>query len=127
MLMFHITGDVVAEIGAYSRRGTFVLMPEFNPGLMLELIETERCMATLIVAAVILPKDVRNPPSVDHLFQHCRENLSPQKTPALWFCVDQYPMASTGKIQKAELMTLIADKKMLPVEWARPQARSSHA
>ena len=80
-----------------------------------------------IVAAVILPKGVRHPPSIDHLFQHCRENLSPQKTPELWFFVDQYPMTSTGKIQKAELLKLIADKKILPVEWVRPQARSSHA
>ncbi len=321
MPMFHIAGDVVAEIGAYSRRGTFVLMPEFNPGLMLELIETERCMATLIVptmivalldhpdrlkrdcsslrtilsgaanvpaalvrraqdtlgcqfciifgqtesngpitltspddsvedqtttvgrplphvevkivdpvtealvpieavgeiwvrgyqtmsgyfgqaeaslftmradgwlrtgdlgsmdargylkitgrlkdmiirggmnlypkeiedvlfdhpevsqisvlgvpdekwgeivAAVILPKDGRQPPSVDRLYQHCRENLSPQKTPELWFFVDQYPMTSTGKIQKSELMKLIAEKKIMPVEWVRPQARSAH-
>lgn len=54
MPMFHIAGDVVAEIGAFARRGTFVLMPEFNPGLMLELIEAQRCTATLIVPTMIL-------------------------------------------------------------------------
>ncbi len=320
MPMYHIAGDVVAEIGAYSMRGTFVLMPEFDPGLMLELIETERCIATLIVptmilalldhpdrptrdcaslktilsgasnvpaalvrraqgaldcqfciifgqtesngpitltspddsvedqtttvgrplphvevkivdpatevlvrleavgeiwvrgyqtmagyfgqaeasaltmrpdgwlrtgdlgtmdgrgylkitgrlkdmiirggmklypkeiedvlfdhpdvsqisvlgvpddkwgeivAAVILPKDVHRPPSVDRLFQHCRENLSPQKTPELWFFVEKYPMTSTGKIQKSELTQLIAGKHIQPVDWVRPRARPS--
>lgn len=54
MPMFHIAGDIVSEIGAYARRGTFVLMREFNPGLMLELIEAERCEATLIVPTMIL-------------------------------------------------------------------------
>lgn len=322
MPMFHIAGDVVAEIGAYSRRGTFVLMPEFNPGLMLELIESERCMTTLIVptmilalldhpdrptrdcaslrtilsgaanvpaalvrraqenlgcqfciifgqtesngpitltsphdtvedqtttvgrplprvevrivdpvteqvmavesvgeiwvrgyqtmsgyygqaeaslatirpdgwlrtgdlgtmdargylkitgrlkdmiirggmnlypkeiedvlfdhpevsqiavlgvpdekwgevvAAVILPKNTSQPPSVDRLFQHCRENLSPQKTPELWYFVGQYPMTSTGKIQKSEILKLIAEHQIEPVAWVKPGTRPTQS
>lgn len=54
MPMFHIAGDIVSELGAYVLRGTFVLMSEFNPGLMLELIEEERCETTLIVPTMIL-------------------------------------------------------------------------
>jgi fatty-acyl-CoA synthase len=54
MPMFHIAGDIVSEIGAFACRGTFVLMQEFNPGLMLELIEAERAEATLIVPTMIL-------------------------------------------------------------------------
>src|SRR5690606_19993768 len=41
-------------LGAYVLRGTFVLMQEFNPGLMLELIEEERCETSLIVPTMIL-------------------------------------------------------------------------
>ena len=322
MPMFHIAGDVVAEIGAFSMRGTFVLMPEFNPGLMLELIEAERCMATLIVptmilaildhparpsrdctslqtilsgaanvpaalvrraqetfgcqfciifgqtesngpitltspndtledqtstvgrplphvevkivdpqseavvpvdavgeiwvrgyqtmsgyfaqaeasratirpdgwlrtgdlgtmdqrgylritgrlkemiirggmnlypkeiedvlfdhpevaqiavvgvpdekwgevvAAVVLAKDQACPPTVDQLYAFCRANLSPQKTPELWFFVDQYPLTATGKIQKNELHGWIAEQKIRPVPWVRPAARANLA
>jgi fatty-acyl-CoA synthase len=54
MPMFHIAGDIVCEIGAYAMRGTFVLMQSFDPGLMLELIESERGQTTLIVPTMIL-------------------------------------------------------------------------
>lgn len=54
MPMFHIAGDIVSEIGAFALEGTFVLMREFNPALMLELIEAERCETTLIVPTMIL-------------------------------------------------------------------------
>ena len=54
MPMYHIAGDIVSEIGALAQRGTFVLMAEFNPALMLELFEAERCEATLIVPTMIL-------------------------------------------------------------------------
>ena len=40
------------------------------------------------------------------LRQHCRELLSPQKTPTIWFQVDQFPMTGSGKIQKTELKEL---------------------
>ncbi len=44
----------MAEIGAFALEGTFVLMREFNPALMLELIEAEPCETTLIVPTMIL-------------------------------------------------------------------------
>jgi fatty-acyl-CoA synthase len=60
MPMFHIAGDVVSEFGALARKGTFIIMHEFDPGLMLELFESERCNSTLIVPTMIL--DILNHP-----------------------------------------------------------------
>src|ERR1700733_1696954 len=54
MPMFHIAGSAVAEMGVLAKRGTFVLMPHFDAGLMLELFESERGNATLIVPTMIL-------------------------------------------------------------------------
>lgn len=54
MPMFHIAGSAVAEMGVLALRGTFVLMPHFDAGLMLELFEAERGNATLIVPTMIL-------------------------------------------------------------------------
>jgi fatty-acyl-CoA synthase len=54
MPMFHIGGSIVSELGTFSRRGTFVLMQAFEPGLFLELIEAEKCTNSLIVPTMIL-------------------------------------------------------------------------
>ena len=37
------------------------------------------------------------------LFAYLREHLSPQKTPRLWFEVEDYPLTGSGKIQKFAL------------------------
>ncbi|MDB5498880.1 MAG: lcfB 4, partial [Phenylobacterium sp.] len=34
------------------------------------------------------------------LVAHCRERISPQKTPANWIAVDDWPLTGSGKIQK---------------------------
>jgi fatty-acyl-CoA synthase len=34
------------------------------------------------------------------LFDYLRQHLSPQKTPSLWFVVDEFPLTGSGKIQK---------------------------
>ena len=34
------------------------------------------------------------------LHRHCREHLSPQKTPAVWCRVEAFPLTGSGKIQK---------------------------
>lgn len=36
----------------------------------------------------------------DDLHAYCRQHLSPQKTPAVWIRVDDYPLTGSGKIQK---------------------------
>ena len=41
----------------------------------------------------------------DALHAHCRERLSPQKTPTVWCRVDGFPMTGSGKIQKFRLRT----------------------
>jgi fatty-acyl-CoA synthase len=54
MPMFHVGGGAVCRIGCLSHRGTFVLAAGFDPGGLLELIESERGNATLIVPTMIL-------------------------------------------------------------------------
>lgn len=52
MPMFHI-GGVATELGTFALRGTYVLMPGFDAGLMLELFESERGMTTLVVPTML--------------------------------------------------------------------------
>jgi fatty-acyl-CoA synthase len=40
------------------------------------------------------------PIEVDALRAHCRELLSPQKTPSIWEQVNEFPLTGSGKIQK---------------------------
>ena len=54
MPMFHIAGAAMAQFSCLAYRGTFVLMPLWDAGLMLELFESERGNATLIVPTMIL-------------------------------------------------------------------------
>lgn len=79
------------------------------------------------VAAVILPKNPDAPPNPDVLWSHCRQNLSPQKTPEHWIFVREYPMTATGKIQKNVLREWSAEGKLQPVDWTRPGRNSKVA
>jgi acyl-CoA synthetase (AMP-forming)/AMP-acid ligase II len=54
MPLFHIGGPVVTEIATIASRGTYVLQPGFEPGVALELIESERGNASLLVPTMIL-------------------------------------------------------------------------
>jgi fatty-acyl-CoA synthase len=53
MPMFHVGGSALAEIGTFAFRGTFVLMPAFDAGLMLELFETYRGTITQAVPTML--------------------------------------------------------------------------
>ena len=53
MPMFHVGGGVLTEIGAFSQRGTYVLATEFEPALLLELIESYRATMTLLVPTML--------------------------------------------------------------------------
>jgi fatty-acyl-CoA synthase len=53
MPMFHIGGGALTEIGTFAFRGTYVLMPAFDAGLTLELIETYRGTITLVVPTML--------------------------------------------------------------------------
>jgi fatty-acyl-CoA synthase len=77
------------------------------------------------VAAVVQSKDPKNPPTPDELYQHCRANLSPQKTPETWFIVEQFPLTATGKIQKNVLRKMYDDGLLTPSDWVRPTRHSA--
>jgi fatty-acyl-CoA synthase len=53
MPMFHIAG-VLCQLGTIAQRGTFVLLPGFDPGLMLEAFETHRGTITLAVPTMLI-------------------------------------------------------------------------
>ncbi len=54
MPMYHIGGSVLTSIITLSKHGTYVLMPEWDPALTLELIDAERGNAVLLVPTMIL-------------------------------------------------------------------------
>lgn len=54
MPMFHIAGTVVTSLGTLARRGTYVIVPGFEPELILDLFETEKGNVSLLVPTMIL-------------------------------------------------------------------------
>ncbi|MCB0990904.1 MAG: AMP-binding protein, partial [Acidimicrobiales bacterium] len=61
MPLFHTGGCVMGVLGALDRRAKLVLMPMFEPGLFLELIETEQiemagAVPTMLIAAMEHPQ-----------------------------------------------------------------------
>ena len=50
-----------------------------------------------VIAAFILSD---NAPDVEHLRDHCRAIMSPQKTPSVWVHVPDFPLTGSGKVQK---------------------------
>jgi fatty-acyl-CoA synthase len=54
MPMFHVGGGVLTEIGTMTQRGTYVLLPHFDPALVLECIETYRGTITLLVPTMLV-------------------------------------------------------------------------
>jgi fatty-acyl-CoA synthase len=60
MPLFHTAGCVMGVLGALDRRATFVLMPQFDPGVFLQLVELERpwyagAVPTMLIAAMEHP------------------------------------------------------------------------
>lgn len=55
-----------------------------------------------IVAAFVRPEAGRAI-NVETLRSHCRQHMSPQKTPAVWRQVSDFPLTGSGKIQKFAL------------------------
>ncbi|WP_329045013.1 AMP-binding protein [Amycolatopsis sp. NBC_01488] len=54
MPMYHIGGGAVTSLGAWAKRGTFVILPRFDPGLLLEAFETYRGTHTLVVPTMLI-------------------------------------------------------------------------
>ncbi|GAB3002971.1 AMP-binding protein [Amycolatopsis acidiphila] len=54
MPMYHIGGGAVTSFGAWAKRGTFVILPGFEAGLLLEALETYRGTHTLVVPTMLI-------------------------------------------------------------------------
>ncbi|PXY18447.1 AMP-binding protein [Prauserella flavalba] len=54
MPLFHVGGCVTACLGIVARQGTHVVAPEFEPGLVLELMESERVNMGLFVPTMLI-------------------------------------------------------------------------
>lgn len=54
MPMYHIGGGAVTSFGAWAKRGTFVLLPAFDPAQLLEAVETYRGTHTLVVPTMLI-------------------------------------------------------------------------
>ncbi|TGD37051.1 AMP-binding protein [Brevibacterium aurantiacum] len=54
MPMYHIGGGAVTELQSISAHGTYVVVPSFDPGLILELFETYRGTHGLFVPTMLL-------------------------------------------------------------------------
>jgi fatty-acyl-CoA synthase len=54
MPMYHIGGGAVTSFGAWAKRGTFVILPGFDPGLLLEAFETYHGTHTLVVPTMLI-------------------------------------------------------------------------
>lgn len=54
MPMYHIGGGAVTSFGALAKKGTFVILPGFDPALMLEAFETYRGTHTLVVPTMLM-------------------------------------------------------------------------
>lgn len=54
MPMYHIGGGAVTSFGAWAKRGTFVILPGFEPGHLLEAFETYRGTHALVVPTMLL-------------------------------------------------------------------------
>jgi fatty-acyl-CoA synthase len=54
MPMYHIGGGAVTEFGTLAMHGTYVVVPGFDPGLVLELFETYRGTHALMVPTMLI-------------------------------------------------------------------------
>ncbi|WP_223838499.1 AMP-binding protein [Saccharopolyspora pogona] len=54
MPLFHVGGCVTSCLGIVARQGTHVVAPEFEPGLVLELLESERANMGLFVPTMLV-------------------------------------------------------------------------
>ena len=54
MPMFHVGGGTLTELGTIAQRGTYVLLPGFDPGLVLDLVEAYRGTIMLAVPTMLL-------------------------------------------------------------------------
>jgi len=68
-----------------------------------------------ILAAVIIPADSFEALCASALHSHCREHLSPHKTPVKWFVTKDFPLTPSGKVQKFALQEMIGEDMLTPI------------
>jgi fatty-acyl-CoA synthase len=68
-----------------------------------------------VAAVVRLAPGVAGTPDPAELFEFCRARLSGYKCPRLWFYTAEFPMTPSGKIQKHQLVRMIAEGELQPV------------
>ncbi len=56
-----------------------------------------------IVGCFVRPVDGTEP-KIAELIAHCRQHLSPVKTPTKWMFIEEWPLTGSGKIQKFKLL-----------------------
>ncbi|GLZ55596.1 AMP-binding protein [Actinomycetospora sp. NBRC 106378] len=92
------------------RKGENIAPPEIENALVAHAAVAGAAVVGLpddeageIVAAVVQVRGDAGPGLRDELVAHCRERLSPHKTPSRWFVVDAFPLTPTQKVQKFRL------------------------
>lgn len=79
-----------------------------------------------LVAAVVRFRQP-SPPTPEELHAWCRTRLAAYKTPVQWYYVEDYPMTSSGKIQKYALRDMIAAKKLVAEPFTKPDSAAQRA
>lgn len=70
-----------------------------------------------VIACFVRPEGEQSL-KVSELHRHCREFMSPQKTPTLWCQVREFPLTGSGKIQKFALRDKFLAGEFPPMEKA---------
>lgn len=68
-----------------------------------------------IVAVVRLEPGVEFDSILDSVVAHAKRNLAPHQQPARYIAIDEFPRTANGKIQKARIRELVAEKLQLSV------------
>ena len=101
MPLFHTGGCVMGVLGALDRRAALVLMPMFDPGLFLQLIERERvCFAAGVPTMLIAVMDHPDA-SVRDLSSWRRRSPAVPRSPKRWFDASKAPSVSTSRSSTA--------------------------
>lgn len=67
------------------------------------------------VFAVVKLKEERDFAKVKPLLvEHCKNNLSPVQQPSMFFEIEEFPLSSTGKIDKKKIKSMLSEKFKIP-------------
>jgi long-chain acyl-CoA synthetase len=79
-----------------------------------------------IVAVLKLEPDVELDSVLDSIVTHAKRNLAQHQQPARYITIDEFPRTANGKVQKARIRELVAEKLQIgPVSTSRMQTSES--